>query len=453
MRAAEYAFFLGFSYYKYKKALTVDWRKKLEEVRTKTDLPPEEVIHLVILPTYKEPIDVLRESVSSIANSEFPKDQIFFCLATEERDHENGKKNAEILKEEFSDRFGKFYWSEHPDGLPNEVRGKGGNITFAGKLMTEKMGREEIDPRKVLVTTLDADNRLHPHLLSVLTYAFCKDKRRHHKAFQPLPLFFNNIWDVPTINRMVALSSGFWHMIESGRPDRLRNFSSHSQPLSALVDMNFWDTTTIVEDGRQYWRSYLHFNGNYDVVPVFLPIFQDAVLSETYFRSLRGQFHQLRRWAWGASDIAYFTQGIREKWRVLPLWKTIVQYFRLLEGHYMWATAAIFLSTVPLSIHFFHTFDAEFAESVFAKHFIVIISILFNIAIFGILISMILTFLVTPSPPKKHQRVYLLLQWLLFPITTIGFGCLPALFTQTRMAMGKKMEFNVTEKMVVNEKN
>ena len=43
----------------------------------------------------------------------------------------------------------------------------------------------------------------------------------------------------------------------------LRNFASHSQPLKALIGMNFWSTRTIVEDGHQYWRSLFYFEGKY----------------------------------------------------------------------------------------------------------------------------------------------------------------------------------------------
>lgn len=371
-------------------------------------------------------------------------EQIYICIATEERDVINGRKNAEILSREYETVFGRFFWIEHPDGLPNEIRGKGANISFAGKRLAEKLTTEGVDFSRVLVTTLDADNRIHSHLLSALTKIYCKTPERHKRAFQPIPLFFNNIWDVPAMNRVVALSSGYWHLIEAGRPDRLRNFSSHSQPLSALAEMNFWDTTTIVEDGRQYWRSYFHFHGSYEVIPIFLPIYQDAVLSQNYFRSLIGQFQQLKRWSWGCSDIAYCFGEIRKEWRYLPKIKTLLQYFRLIEGHYMWATAALFLAIVIPAVKLF---APEVSETVFGTHVALFLSVVFRLALSGIFVSMILTFLMTPSPPKKIRTFDLIWQWALIPFTTIFFGSLPALVTQTQIALGKRMEFNVTEKV------
>lgn len=442
LRAIEYSYFLISSYRKYIAAQQVDWQEELKTLDT--DISADEIIHLIIVPTYKEPLQVLEESISSIADSRFDLKRIYFCLATEARDATNGQQNARDLQKRFGNTFGKFLHIEHPDGLPDEIRGKGANISFAAARIAEQLAEEGIDERRVLVTTLDADNRLHPDLLSALTHAYCLTPKRHRRAFQPIPLFFNNIWEVPTINRMVALASGFWHLIEAGRPDRLRNFSSHSQPLSALIEMDFWDKTTIVEDGRQYWRSYLHFNGDYEVVPVFLPVFQDAATSDNLPRSLASQFNQLRRWAWGSADIAYFTEGIIKKRRHLPGLKTAFQYYRLVEGHYMWSTAAIFLAIATPATRLL---NQEFSYTVFGSHFSVILSVIFKVAVIGIVISMVLSFLVIPHPPQKIRRFSIFWQWLLLPITTIGFGSLPALITQTQLALGKRMDFNVTLKI------
>lgn len=429
--------------------LLVDWEKKAKTMH-KTDMAIEDIYHLVILPTYKEAKEVLEESIDTLKNAQYDHKKIIICLATEERDHKNGSRNAKYLKEKYKNTFYDFLWREHPKDLPNEIAGKGANISYAGKQCSAYLREKNINSKNVLVTTLDADNKIHKNLFWVLSLAFAQDPERHKRSFQPIPLFFNNIWQVPVINRIVALSSGYWHMIESGRPDRLRNFSSHSQPLSALEDMDYWDKTTIVEDGRQYWRSYLHFFGDYEVVPVFLPIYQDAIVSDTLFRSLLGQFQQLQRWAWGASDISYFGVGIVKNWKKLPKIKTFFQYFRLIEGHYMWATAAVFLTVATPSVRFFWT---DFSETVVGNHITIFMSNIFQIALFGILISIILTFFVIPSPPKKSQKFSLLWQWILFPIVTICFGTFPALLAQTQLALGKKMKFNVTQKIrVINEK-
>ena len=438
----EYTFFLVFSWWQYRKAIQKNWQKEMKKFEKK-NFPPQKVFHLVILATCGESIKILEESIQSITNSNFDKKKIIFCLATEERKKNSGRKNAAIIEKKISKNFKKFFWIEHPKNLPNEIIGKGANISFAAKQVSKKLKQENFDIKKILVTTLDADNRVHPDLFSLLAIKFSTDRKRHQKSFQPIPLFFNNIWSVPILNRMVAISSGFWHLIESGRPDRLRNFSSHSQPLSALIEMNFWDKNTIVEDGRQFFRSYLHFFGNYSVEPIFLPIYQDAAAGENYFRSLVGQYKQLRRWAWGASDIAYFLNGIFKNFKKLPKLKTFLYLWRLIEGHYIWATSAIFLTIS----HFIWFLNPEFSQTVFSGHFLFLVFWFFKIALVGIFTAMLITFLTLPPPPKFWQSFSILWQWLFFPIMTIFFGSAPALESQIRLALGQKMKFSVTKKI------
>ena len=49
-----------------------------------------------------------------------------------------------------------------------------------------------------------------------------------------------------------------------------------------------------------------------------MPIYQDAVLTESYKKTLRMQFKQIHRWAWGASDIAYFANQAFFKINAIP---------------------------------------------------------------------------------------------------------------------------------------
>src|SRR5690606_1580792 len=131
--------------------------------------------------------------------------------------------------------------------------------------------RESIDPATVMITTLDSDNRPHPKYLTALSYLFAATPEPKKAAYQPVPMFTNNIWDAPAPMRVIATGNSFWNLVLSLRPHMLRNFSSHAQPMSALIDTNYWSVRTIVEDGHQFWRSYFRFDGDYEVYPMYLP--------------------------------------------------------------------------------------------------------------------------------------------------------------------------------------
>jgi hypothetical protein len=461
-RTIEYTFFLLFSFWKFKKREKMNFARLLSAWETGEEisiqeaekkekflksgkfLDPSLVRHIVIIATCGESYEVLFGSFSSLANSAFSNDRLIVCLATEERKHDEAMELLERLKKDFDGVFGEFFHFEHPDGIAGEVRGKGGNITYSGRKITQILKERGENLEHYLLTTLDSDNIVHPEYFNALTLAYVTEEERNKKSYQPLPLFFNNIWDVPMINRIVAISGGFWHMMESGRPDRLRNFSSHAQPLLALSQMDFWATNTIVEDGHQFWRSYFHFRGEYEVIPLFIPIYQDAVQNTNWKKTLFAQYKQIRRWAWGCTDIPYLLITWNKFFREMPFWHTLIQFFQLLESHLFWATGAI---VVTLATPIPGYLNPSYGESIYASNISYLLSFFFQFAIVGIFLILMLSFITVPRPPKKIGYFQLVIQWALLPIMTIFFGSLPAIEAQTRLALGKYLEFNVTEKI------
>lgn len=413
---------------------------------------PEEILHLIVIATYKEGVDVLETTFQRIIASDFPTKQMAVILAGEERDQENFRHVADYCEREFSKAFRAFYTTIHPVGTAGEVPGKGSNITYACKTVVPQLLQETgKDPSDVVVTTLDADNCVDPKYFSILTYHYLTEKDRKKRAYEPLALFYNNLWEVPFITRISVLGSGFWNLIESARPYRLRNFASHAQSLDCLLDTDYWSVATIVEDGHQYWRSYFVFEGDYRVVPLFVPIYQDAVQNRTYWKSIVALYFQIRRWAWGCSDTPYVMENLRRMRGKIPLITRIVQRYRLLESYYSWATAAVLLS---ISIPIPRYTNAEFAQSTIAYNMGIILSSMYTLAWIGIAVTVGMSLFTTPPIPRTKPlltRIWIIgtlaLQWAFSPVITILFGSIPAIEAQTRLMLGKYLDFNVTEKV------
>ncbi|MEI7510974.1 MAG: glycosyltransferase family 2 protein [Candidatus Peregrinibacteria bacterium] len=461
-RTVEYIWFLLLSYFRFRKYELFDFETALKNWEQGKNLTKEESLHrqilkksndfllakdirhIVIIATCGEPFEVLDETIIALSESKYDMKKVLLCLATEERMGEESAEIAVRIQEKFKGQFGRFFHTVHPDGIFGEVRGKGGNITHAGREVTKILESEGAKLENYLVTTLDADNKVHQDYLSSLTLAYIRAGERQNKSYQPLPLFFNNIWEVPLLNRMIAISGGFWHMVESARPYRLHNFSSHAQPLKALKDMDFWAVDTIVEDGHQYWRSYFHFSGKYSVEPLFVPIYQDAVMNKNFQKTVFAQYKQIRRWAWGCSDIPFVLVQWWKNAKNIPVFETLIHFLRLMEGHIFWATGAIMITLatpVPGML------NQGYGDSIYSANISSILSFFFQISLSGIFVMMILSFITLPKPPKKMSYFKIMLQWIFIPVMTIGFGAIPALEAQTRLFFGKYLGFNVTEKI------
>jgi hypothetical protein len=203
---------------------------------------------------------------------------------------------------------------------------------------------------------------------------------------------------------------------------------------------------TIVEDGHQFWRSYFAFDGKHEVIPIFLPIYQDAVMADGYKKTLKAQFVQIRRWAWGASDIAYVAKYAFFQKNSIPFHDRLFKFLRLFEGHLSWATAPLILLFGAIIPWIFNQTDFV------ANQLPQISSRIQTVAMLGIFITMFLSFKILPPKParyKKHRTVFMVLQWALLPLTTICYSSFAAIYSQTRLMFGRYLDtFDVTEKAV-----
>ncbi len=408
---------------------------------------PSQIYNAVIIATYNEGYDVLEPTLKSILNTTYDKSKLILAIAYEERGGAAIEQTVERLHKKYGHKFYAFLLIKHPKDVKDEVIGKGGNITHAGRFLKNWLPNQGIEYKDVIITTLDSDNRPHPTYFDYVTYEYIVHEDRKHLSYQPISLFLNNIWDAPAPMRVVATGNSFWNIISSMRPHTLRNFASHSQPMDALVEMDFWSTRTIVEDGHQYWRSYFYFKGDYAVQPIYVPIYQDAVLSGTYLKTLKAQFVQLKRWAYGASDVPYVATRIFTRKRTVPLLGGLGRLVRLLDGHVTLASVSILVAFggwVPLLIN-----NQAFRDPV-AHQLPDVISSIQQVAMIGLFITVFLSLKMLPPRParyKRHRTVLMVAQWFLMPLTAIGYSSLSAFYSQTRLLFGRYLDkFDVTDK-------
>lgn len=414
-----------------------------------TPLKADDIIHAVIIATYNESREIIEPTIKAVIDSDFDLSKVILVLAYEKRGGPEVKDQAEKLMAEYRNNFKQAMAVGHPNGIAGEVIGKGGNITFAGRELAKYLKQEQIDPFRVCVTTLDADNRPHRQYLAAASYhyAVCPDPLT--VSLQPIPMFTNNIWDAPAPMRVIATGNSFWMVVQGLRTHMLRNFSAHSQNMQTLIETDFWSVRTIVEDGHQYWRTYFRYDGRHDVYPVFLPIYQDAVLSKTIIKTLIAQFVQLRRWAWGASDIAYVAEKGFFQSNKIPKLDLFFKFFRLLEGHVSWATAPLILAFSAFLPLLFNPQDYA------ANQLPIIASRLQTVALTGLFVTLFFSLKTLPPKPeryRRHRHFFMIIQWVYLPVTTIVYSSFSALYSQTRLMLGKYLgKFDVTDKAVVTD--
>jgi len=443
------------SFRQMKKNLKINWLEKLKLLKTKKW---ENVYHLIILPMYKEGIEVVKSTLQSLADSECLKEKMIIVLAIEERAGFEAEEVAKKIQEEFGRNFFQILITVHPQGIAGEVAGRGSNIAWAVAKAKEKIIKPlRIPKENIIVSAFDIDTRPYSQYFVCLTYHFLTAKDPLKSSYQPIPVYNNNIWQAPAFSRVIATSGTFWQMMQQARPEQLVTYSSHSMPFKIFEEVGY-PSNMVSDDSRIFWKSYLAYNGNYRVVPLHYPVSMDAVLAKNFFRTIINQYKQQRRWAWGVENIPYLFYGFLKN-KKISLFEKFRQAFIIFEGFWSWATAAFltfFLGWLPLILG-----GEKFNITLLSYNLPKLTSFLMTLAMIGIFVSATISFLILPPRPTSHhfwwgpklKNLSMIFQWLLLPITLIFFGAFPALESQTRLMLGKSLGFWVTEKVHKNQYN
>lgn len=406
-----------------------------------------DIYHLVIFPTYKEGLEILEPSLNSILNSIYPKDRIILVAAFEERGGDRSTQIAKILEEKFKDKFFAYLTTFHPDGIAGEAKVKGANASWAAEEARIFLGEKKISCENVVVSTFDSDTCVHPQYFACLAYRFLTNPKRHQCSYQPLPLYNNNIWQTNSVVRVIMTSSSFWQIMQSMRFGKMVTFSSHSMSFKTLVDVDYWPRDMISDDSIIFWKCYCFYYGDYYAQPIYLPVSLDAVLSNSYWKTVLNQYRQQRRWAWGIENIPIIYRAFLKN-KKIPLLKKISRGWEELSGRISWGLTPViiaFFGWLPI------IFGGErFNQTILALKLPKVLGYLMTFSMFGLVISMFLSLLLLPPPPFKAgvlRRFTMVLQWILAPLIAIPLGAFPMIDAQTRMMLGKYMEFQVTEKV------
>ncbi|MBI2017581.1 glycosyltransferase family 2 protein [Candidatus Daviesbacteria bacterium] len=435
--------------------------KKMEEVkkenwlkRLKDDYPTgfEKYYHLILVPTYKEALYILTPSFTAILDCAYPKNKIFLAVGFEERDdHKKIEETKKYLKK-IENKLAGVFITVHPYNLPGEVAGQGSNKNWMIKHLVPQLEKKGVKIEDVFVTTLDADFVVSPQFLAGALHKYLSQPKteRDKRTFTGVFLYHNNYWQTPTPMRLMAAGTSFWQLAEMVGSDKYMNYSSMSISLKALLDIGGWIPDKVNDDNGFYWKAYFHFNGDYRVIPHFLPLSADAVQDTTLLRTFQNQYLQIKRWAYGVEHIPFIVKQYFTK--EIDFWDKTDRVLFKLWGDLKWGFLAIFVTFGSL---FIPLVNPNFKESVLSVNLPIVSSWILTTAFFGLFATIYVHEKVVPKRPKNwsvFKKIWSYLQWVLVPIILITISSLPAIDAQTSLMFGRKLEFRVTNKARLLEK-
>ena len=412
---------------------------------TKSDLDFEKILHVVLYTAYKEPPQVLRESLHALAEIDYPKDKVLVVLAGEERE-ENSREKLEGIKDLFKGHFHDILVTIHPKNIEGEIPAKGANATYSAQKVKDYLQTKGVDINNVIISCFDADTCADKNYFACLTYHFLNNPKRYRTSFQPFPVYSNNIYKAPAFARVIEMGSTFWQLIDSMRYEKFITFSSHSMSFRTLVEVNYWPVNMISDDSLIYWKCFLKYKGDYSTYPLDVAVYMDIAVGKNFLDTIKVQYKQKRRWAYGVENFVFLALELRKN-KSIPFFTKMRRLYQLLEAHVGWATWAIIISFITPLILFLGKIMLKDSLALFNLSYIN--GIIFNALNFIIILCIVISREFLPPRPKEVSRLIhlqLILQWLLIPFTSAVLGSFPSLDAQTRLMCGKYLYFYATPK-------
>lgn len=434
-----------------------DWHAKYNQDATPDSLPWDCVHHLVIIPNYKEPMQILRATLQNLASQDVARAQMTVILAMEASE-EGADAKARELVNEFSKDFANILFSVHPAGLPGEIRGKSANEAWAGRSARLRLVDElGLDMDHIVVSTMDADTLWHPKYFSALTYLFATHPERHIGYWQSPIRYHANVWDISPLMRLVNAYSTAFELAYLAAPWWMpMPISSYSLSLRLLHTSGYWDTDVIAEDWHMYIKAFFASGARVNLQPIFLPFLATATTGDTLWAAIKNRYQQTLRHAWGSKEVGYIIAKMLEHPEI-NFWSAFSLLLRVAHDILLAGAGWVTLTVGAQLPVLLHPSIAPPISDILADPLLLLnYPAWAMISISGVLIVVLgMLFWVQDvimRPPRKRPRTLVeslltLLSFPLLPILTLIFVALPVMQAQTRLLIGSSLTYRVAPKI------
>lgn len=432
--------------------------------------------HMVIVPNYKESEQGLARTLDALA-AQPNADQLVIVMAMEAREPAARAKAVRLVMR-YRARFGEMFATFHPAGLPGETPGKGSNEAWAAREAHIRLiedGGDDIS--RYTITSCDADAVFHSRHFEALNYLFLTADDRYRTFWQPTIFNSNNIWDIPAPLRIPDGLSGINRLSNLVMPGSVKfPTSCYSLSWQMLNQVDYWDEEVIPEDWHLYLKCCFTLGDRVHVEPLFLPLGNDCVLTDGYFKTMRAHYAQSVRHAWGASDIPYAWRSSLNRESPLGLKRRFLLSGAVTKVHALWmaqwyiitlGNLAPIMFTKHLGARMPHWWFDRFTslpgptwhlDDIFHGDFSSPVGGMINVNIAGALIYFCLFPLIAmiaielkmrgPRPAYVSRKAFAgqFAIWPLMAVITFLFASMPALHAQWKLASGKGLIYRVAEK-------
>lgn len=405
-------------------------------------MKPSELQHILIIPFVNEPYTLLKETVECVRKQTFNTKQINLVFASEAA-VKHGQEIAKQLKAEYEQYFNNIWISEHVL-QPEDAIGKSANMNWASRMVYEEVLKLGWDTEKTTITSCDSDSKIDVQYYASVTYKYITQENAKYKIFTAALVFYNNIWRLPFYARVKNSFSSIYNVAKMARQDRLVPVSTYTLSLWMVKEIDFWTPWVTPEDYHIFFKCLFKYDRYVETVPIFLKTLSDAAEGDGHWDTIKNNYKQSRRWAWGISDTGWMIKNLIKGWSRHSL-RAKYKALHVISDHIMGPNLAliiIFGGNLPVLL------NPAFGDEVFGTLLPQVTQAVIRVTLIFLIIIIFLDFYLKPRPEKDTwpRRILHFLEWFSQPIGGFFLAALPGLESQTRLIFGKYMEYYVTKK-------
>ncbi len=406
---------------------------------------PWNLHHIILIPHWKEPYEVLEDTIKAIGKSTFPKNQITILLAAEARDPE-GVEKSHRLRENYRHLFEDIWVSSH-ELQEDEAIGKSSNMGWAGRYAVGQIKKRGWDLKTTTMTSCDADSIIDPQHIAKLSYEYVLRKDAYYKFYTGTIIFYSNIWRLKFHARVKNSISSLYNMTSQLRPDKLVPFSTYTTSFWLIDKIGYWTPWITPEDFHIFFKSMFMFPHKVSTIPLFLKTMSDAAEGVTHTETIKNNYFQQRRWVWGITIDGWMLSqiirlGVRGKLSLRAIYVGLHVFFEHIMG-------VVITYMLVLGGNLPYMINPQFAGTVLGSRLPGVSTFIVQITIW-FMIGLIITdyYFVKPKSEQAGllKRILSIFEWIFLPYVTFFIVFLPGVEAHTRLLFGKRLEYYLTKK-------
>ena len=289
-----------------KRVVDETWDDKIRRETEEQIRKADNLQHVVMMCGFKEPIEVIEESIESLV-SQTVADRLIVVIGLEKKTPDVDQK-ADSLKERYGKCFKRFHVTIHPKKWagPREIRGKCSNANYTMRAVVMSLDkRGELDRSCTTATTCDTDTIFPPRYFEYLGYEFLSSPKAKEVVWQA-PLCYNH-----SLNKRAfyVRNTGIMrmaYMLSWLIPFNINTMSVFSFSLDMCIKADFFHAHYQMDDIIYTLTCMQALQKRIEILMIPMPVISGPTSGSAQWKEFTEWFIQIERWTIGACEVFHY---------------------------------------------------------------------------------------------------------------------------------------------------